>query len=366
MSEQNRLYKINKVKPGMILGSMIEDRLGRHLIESGTVLTEYYIEQLESYGIRSILIQLGDGKEKKKEVVLSEEAKKAVNRFRIPDPPSVKIEETVKKRITHGVELMYSHPDTKILKSVSEVIADDLINVIESNDAVAINVNDLKSADEDRFQHSVDVATIGIIMAKKLRYSKTKIRDIGIAGILHDIGKTKLPAEILNKQENLTEEEEKIMRNHAFYGYEIISSNRSIKASIADAVLQHHELGDGTGYPQNLKADQISPYAKIITVANIYDGLFTNRSAMQRVSPRQAVEILMAMSGQVDITVLQAFLNSMILYPVDSIVMLSNGDVAKVVRRIPGFITRPMVVSVTSGKVYDLSSKNYQNIVIVD
>ena len=83
-------------------------------------------------------------------------------------------------------------------------------------------------------------------------------------------------------------------------------------------------------------------------------------------SPRQAVEILMAMSGQVDITVLQAFLNSMILYPVDSIVMLSNGDVAKVVRRIPGFITRPMVVSVTSGKVYDLSSKNYQNIVIVD
>lgn len=360
-----RTFHINDVKSGMIIGTTIEDRLGRHLIERGTVLNDYRIGQLKSYGIRQVLIMFGKDATGDEEVQLSPKAKKAVELLRKEDPAKVKLQNNVKKRISTGIELMYANPDPKELKNIANSIATDLIDAIESNDAVALNINDLQTNDEYTFKHSVDVATIAMIIAKTEKYSKQQIHDIGMSGLLHDIGKTKVPANILNKPGRLTPDEFEIMKKHSEFGYDMVKDEPGIEKEISLAVLQHHEKRDGSGYPYGIGEAEISDFAKILTVSDIYDALVTDRPYKQGIEPRQAVEMLMAMTGQLDMTALKAFLSSMILYPVDSIVRLSNGEIALVVRKNDSYLMRPMVVGVMSGTVYDLASKQCQNIVIV-
>ena len=120
------------------------------------------------------------------------------------------------------------------------------------------------------------------------------------------------------------------------------------------AGLQHHERIDGSGYPLGFDTPKIAPFAKILAIADVYDALVTKRSYKDAYSQRDAVELLMSMTGQLDITVMRAFMSSMILYPVDSIVQLSNGERARVVKNNEHYILRPTVVGVDSGRVYNL------------
>lgn len=114
-------------------------------------------------------------------------------------PSKVKLSDSVRKRVSEGVQYIYNNTDSGQLASATNSIAKDLIDAIDSNDAIAIDINELKTSDEYTFKHSVDVATISMILAKQLGLSQKEIYEIGVAGLLHDIGKTKIPLEILNK-----------------------------------------------------------------------------------------------------------------------------------------------------------------------
>lgn len=98
------------------------------------------------------------------------------------------------------------------------------MSAIQTNNAVAIDISSLKTSDEYTFKHSVDVATISMVIAKKMGMSDEDIHQIGVTGLLHDLGKTKIPPEILNKPDRLNDEEFAIMRQHSVYGYRIIQS----------------------------------------------------------------------------------------------------------------------------------------------
>ena len=113
---------------------------------------------------------------------------------------------------------------------------------------------------------------------------------------------------------------------------------------------------DGKGYPFGYKEDKICPYAKILSVADVYDALVTERPYKKSFSQRTAVEMLMAMTGELDISSLRAFMGSVILYPVGSTVDLSNGERARVVENYEEAIMRPKVVGLTTGKIYDLAT----------
>ena len=233
-------------------------------------------------------------------------------------------------------------------------IADDLMSAINDNDAIAIDISALKTSDEYTFKHSVDVATIAMIVAKQQGLSPKEIREIGVAGLLHDVGKTKVPIEILNKPGKLNDEEFAIIKQHSVFSYRIIKDNPAFSPAVCLGVLQHHEKINGEGYPLRVPADKINPYAKVLAVADIYDALITERPYKAAFSQREAVEIIMSMTGELDFEIMKAFLESMILYPVGSIVELSNGEKAKVVENIPHYILRPTVVGIQSGKVYRL------------
>ena len=226
---------------------------------------------------------------------------------------------------------------------------------IMENDAVALNIDVLKVSDEYTFKHSVDVSTISMLIAKKSGFPEMDIQRIGMAGLLHDLGKSKVPNEVLNKAGKLTEEEFAIMKKHSLYGYQILKERKDIPQEVLMGVLQHHEKINGKGYPMGVSAEQISEYAKILSIADIYDALVTERPYKKAFSQQDAIEMIMAMTDELDITYMRNFLAIMILYPVDSVVTLSNGERARVVKNNPQYPLRPTVVSIKTGAVYNLS-----------
>lgn len=356
--------RTRQLQPGMKLDQSVVDRLGRNLVVRGAIIDEYIIQSLINLGVMNVYIQEGEVEDE--EVVISKAAQKQIDKLYTRDRSKLSISNSVRERISHGIESIYSNTDIENMASTTASITNDLMDAIDSNNAIAIDIGELKMSDEYTFKHSVDVATISMILAKQQGMSRQEIYEIGICGLLHDVGKTKVPLEILNKPGRLDDEEFSIMKQHSVFGYRMIKDKPDFNNNICMGVLQHHEKINGAGYPMGVEEKQISPYARIISVADIYDALITERPYKQAFSKRDAVEMIMSMTGELDIKAMKSFLESMILYPVGSIVDLSNGEKAKVVKNSPHYILRPTVVGVQSGRVYDLGEDlNCANVIIL-
>ena len=350
--------RTSSLKEGMKVDQSIIDKTRRVLIARGTVLDTYLIEALKRLGINGVYIREGEDAEPvlpKEDVKVSEKARKVIEKLTVEDRTRVTLSESVKKRVQEGISYLYSNTEAEDFADASKSIASELLKAIDDNDALAVDISMLKVSDEYTFKHSVDVATMAMVVAKKMGYSEEEVYDIGVAGLLHDLGKAKVPPEILNKPGKLTEEEFEIMKKHSIHSYNILKENKGIKDSVKLAVLQHHEKINGQGYPMGLEASQICKFAKILTVVDIYDALVTERPYKAAFTQRDAVEMLMAMTYELDMDALKGFLGSVILYPVNCIVQLSNGETARVVENYTEYILRPKVVGLQSGKVYDLA-----------
>lgn len=362
---QRKYMRTRELKPGMKLDQTIVDRLGRNLVTRGAPLDNYMIDGLLKLNIMSVYVQNGEY-EPLDEELIPLEIRKKIDSLRTVDRSKVTLSHSVKKRVTEGIQFIYNNVESADMVNAANTITNDLLSAIDSNDAIAIDISALKTSDEYTFKHSVDVATISMIVAKQQGLSRNQIREIGLAGLLHDIGKTKVPPEILNKPEKLTPEEFDIMKEHPVFGYEMMKNRPDSSPAISLGILQHHEKMNGNGYPLGCTGEKISPYARILTVADIYDALVTERAYKAAYSQRDAVELIMSMTDELDMTALKSFLESMILYPVDTIVELSNGEKAKVVENNPHYILRPTVVGITSGTVYNLSEDlSCANIIIM-
>lgn len=349
---RRRYMRTRQLKPGMKMDQSVVDRLGRNLVARGAIIDEYIIESLINLGVMNVYIQEGEVEDE--EIIISTKAQDQIDKLYTEDRSKLSLSKSVRERISHGIESIYSDTNVENMASTTASITNDLMDAIDSNNAIAIDIGELKTSDEYTFKHSVDVATISMILAKQQGLSRKEIYEIGICGLLHDVGKTKVPLEILNKPGRLDDEEFEIMKQHSVFGYRMIKDKPDFSEKICLGVLQHHEKINGSGYPMGVEEKQISPYARIISVADIYDALITERPYKQAFSKRDAVEMIMSMTGELDIRAMRSFLESMILYPVGSIVELSNGEKAKVVKNSPHYILRPTVVGVQSGRVYDL------------
>ena len=367
---KRRYISVRLLKTGMILDQAIIDKLGRTLIARGVALEEYQIEALQSMGVTGVYIL--EGKEeprkengKSKEPEIPKKVQKTIEKIKVEDKAKVRLSESVKKRVSEGMRYLYSNTESVHFADAADSIADDLMQSIEENDAIAVDIGMLKVSDEYTFKHSVDVATISMVIAKKYGMNDRQIHEIGISGLLHDVGKSKIPNEVLNKAGKLTDREFEIMRQHPVLGYHILQGKHNISKDVMLGVLQHHEKIDGTGYPLGLSEEKISPYAKIISVADIYDALVTERPYKEAMTQRDAVERLMAMTNELDITAMRSFMSSVILYPVGCTVQLSNGEAAKVVENNANYLLRPKVVGIRTGRIYNLAEDiNCANIVI--
>ncbi len=362
---KKRTYvRTRSLKEGMRIDQSIVDQTGRTLIARGTFLDDFMIDSLLKRGVGGIYTS--EGEDDPDEEMIPEPIKEKIEKLKVADPAKVKLTESVKARVSEGIQYLYQNTESENFTNATNNIANDLMKAVIENDAIAVDISTLKVSDEYTFKHSVDVATMAMIIAQKHGLSKDEIHEIGITGLLHDVGKSKIPNEILNKPAKLTDEEFAFMKQHTLLGYKILKEKDDIKGEIRLGVLQHHEKLNGKGYPQGLTSDKIVPYAKILAVADIYDALVTKRPYKEPFSQRDAVEMIMSMTSDLDIDIMKSFLESVILYPVGSTVKLSNGEKAKVVKNNRDYILRPKVVEFRSGRVYDLANDlKCANLVII-
>ncbi|MCM1180151.1 MAG: HD-GYP domain-containing protein [Clostridium sp.] len=353
------------LKPGMVIDQSIIDSTGRVLLGRKTPLDEYYINALQKLGIGGVYIREGEEEEIEENIEISPEVVEKIEKMRVADKAKLKLSESVKARVSEGIQYLYSNPESEGFTDAASSISNDLMKAITDNDAIAIDISTLKVSDEYTFKHSVDVASMSMIIAKRFGLDDKQVYQIGISGLLHDLGKSQIPNEILNKPGKLSDEEFTIMKNHPLIGYNIIKDKPDIAQEIKMGVLQHHEKINGRGYPLGLEGNRIHNYARILSVADIYDALVTERPYKKAFTPRDAVEMIMAMTGELDFGMIQSFLDSVVLYPVDSVVTLSTGEHAKVVQNNPGYPMRPKVVTLRQGKVYDLANDiAYANVIV--
>ncbi len=351
---KRKYVRTRSLQSGMKIDQAIVDRMGRTLIARGALLDDYMIESLMNRGVAGVYTVEGEEDEQEEREKVPEKTLETIEKLKVEDRAKVKLTESVKKRVATGIAYLYNNTESEDFYDATNSIASELMKAITDNDSIAVDVGALKVSDEYTFKHSVDVATMAMIIGKQHGLSDKEVYEIGIAGLLHDIGKTKIPNELLNKAGKLTDEEFALMKQHALFGYSILKDKKELPEAILMGVLQHHEKLNGNGYPLGVPEDKINEYAKIISTADIYDALVTERPYKKAFSPRDAVEMIMAMTDELDIHVMRSFLDSVILYPVGSTVQLSNGESARVVENNPNYVLRPKVVGLKTGKVYNL------------
>ena len=357
---KRKYLALRVVEPGMIIDQAIMDRAGRVLIARRTQLEEFHIAGLKKMGVAGIYIREGeeDPEEEKKaeEPKIPEAIQKKYDQVKVDDPAKVELKESVRQRVAQGIQYLYQDTGSQDFCDATKSITEDLMKAIADNDAIAVDISALKISDEYTFKHSVDVATMSMIVAKRYGFNPKQVYDIGIAGLLHDIGKAHIPNELLNKAGKLTDEEFAIMKQHSVFGYRVLADKQDFSNNIKMGVLQHHEKTNGKGYPMGVTGEKINLFAKIISVADIYDALVTERPYKKPFSPRSAVEMIMSMTGELDIDAMRCFMESVILYPVGTDVELSNGERARVIENSPYHVLRPKVLGLTTGKVYNLAT----------
>ncbi len=355
----------------MIIDQAIVDRAGRVLIARGTQIDSFHKESLAKMGVNGVYIREGEEDEdsakgmQEEKPVLAPAVEKQIEKSTVADRAKVNLSESVKARVAEGIQYLYSDTESADFTSATRTITDDLMKAISDNDALAVDISALKVSDEYTFKHSVDVATMSMIVAKRHGLSDKDVYEIGISGLLHDVGKSKIPNEILNKAAKLTDDEFAMMKQHSLFGYSILKEKDDLSNQIKMGVLQHHEKINSKGYPMGVGEGQINLFAKIISVADIYDALVTERPYKKPFSPRDAVEMIMSMTGELDIDVMRSFLESVILYPVGTDVELSCGEKARVVENNPQYVLRPKVVGHKTGKTYDLALLENASIIIL-
>jgi len=226
--------------------------------------------------------------------------------------------------------------DVKMGKQVEMEQVNPVINKLSDsvlrNHNALLGLSRIRIMDHYTFEHSVSIAVLLMSFAKSMGLSQEIIKEVGTGGLLHDIGKTLTPDEILNKPGKLTDEEFTIMRNHVVESKNILEKTKGISQIALDVAAQHHERYDGSGYPNGLKGDEISLYGQMSSIVDVYDAITANRCYHKGEEPSVVLKLLMKWSKtHFNPELVQKFIQSVGIYPAGSLVMLNNYHLAKVI-----------------------------------
>ncbi|WP_372995001.1 HD-GYP domain-containing protein [Marinobacter sp.] len=236
------------------------------------------------------------------------------------------------------------------LNKAREVV-DDCVDSILRNDDALLLLTKLKNKDEYTAEHCLNVSILSAAFGKKLGLLEEEIRTLGLCGLLHDIGKAKVPVDILQKPGGLTPEEYGIMQNHANWGRDMLMAMPKVVHAAVDVAYNHHERLDGKGYPRALVDYQIPYFAKIVAIVDTYDAITSNRAYDRARSSMEALEIIHRFRGsQFDPDLTREFVLMIGIYPPGSIVEMKSGEVAIVIASNPRNRRKPKVMLVRDEK----------------
>lgn len=328
-----RLLPIYQCEPGMKLAKKIFSSDGIVLLGDNQELTTRLISRLEECGVQYVYI--------------------ADPRTEDVDAPSILSEETFRmsiKEIRTSFRELMSRPNTR-KGSTYPFIAQPFRNVMNSiidelsgqKEAVIMLMN-MGTVDHYLYQHSLNVGVYTTLLGIAHGYSRDEVMTLGMGALLHDVGKTQISSELLNKPGALTCEEYEVMKTHAQLGFELLKDEPNMPLLAAHCAYQHHERLDGSGYPRGIQRDEIHEYAKWVGLVDSYDAMTTNRSYSSPILPHDAMERLFAGSGTLyEQSMLELFRDKVAIYPIGISVRLSSGERGVVVDMNHSYPQRPIV-----------------------
>jgi putative nucleotidyltransferase with HDIG domain len=349
-----RLEFINRVKENDVLGKSILSTDGKVLLRAGVKITNSYMNKLKKLGVFYVYLE-----------------DERFDDVEIEDEQLTSLKQATMKSMSNIMSNVHDFNGKAVKESLNDV--EELIKYIIEVGDVNKSLFDIKTYDNYTYVHSLDTCIMSTFLGISSGYSDQELKNLGIGAILHDVGKTKVPHGIISKQGKLTDDEFMEIKKHTLYGSEILKKNYSIPDPVIKIVEQHHERIDGRGYPYGLTANQISKFAKIVCVSDVYDAVSNDRCYRRKFSPNDAYELILAGSGSIfDEQVVNSFRNTFAIYPLGACVRLSNGEEGYVVRQNKGFPDRPIIrviydsVTKKPRSIFEIDLLQYSNVVIED
>lgn len=342
--------KTSMLMPGMIIAENVYNYNNQLILPKGMELTDKAITKLEFYSVLYVFVEdyesneapqmseiekivEQDQKSYAKKVQSSESFKKFRQTF-------VQEIDHIKNNINDVVERNAPLDTDTLLREVDNLVS---LDTAATSYSVFDMLHNMREFDDATFVHCLNVSLICTVFARWLNLSPEEVRLASICGLLHDIGKLKIPEEIITKPARLTEQEYNIIKKHPIEGYNILK-NQNIDEHIKNAALMHHEKYDGSGYPLALKGDKIDFYARLVTIADVYDATTSARVYRGPLCPFKVIE-LFEQEGfeKYDAQMIIIFLENIVNTYMNNKVRLSNGKEGEIVFINKTHLAYPMV-----------------------
>jgi putative nucleotidyltransferase with HDIG domain len=330
------------LRSGMVIAQPVIAENGQILLDRGVILTDDYIKNLHNWEITSVRI------------------KRPEKSSRCSRPFISTYKETLD---------LVAATFTKVQKfkevpiAECKELAENYIELMIDIEGVLDSLYRVKTHHAYTFSHSLNVAILTGLLGKWMGFKRTQLKNLILAGLLHDIGKALIPQKILDKPGALSAEEMEIVKTHTMQGYNLLVDCHEIAKDVKLGVLQHHEREDGSGYPLGLRGGDINILAKFVAVADVYDAMTTERSYRKKLPPFTAINLMLGnMGNQLDSIICLTLLAKLWRYLIGTRVILSNGEQGQVVQ-VGNIANAKPVIQLDDGRLLDLD--NHEKITIV-
>ncbi len=356
--EQTKTQLTAMLKPGMIAAEDTYSDNNHLIFKKGTPLTAELISKLRTYTVRSVKIVISDGNDQT--IPMAEPATPVEQTYfdRVKTTEEFK---AFQQKFTNTLSAFENQLNDIVVKNSANAVEDMLqgLNALLTRSRNPLHLLDMiqcmRGFDDSTYAHSLNVSLICNVIGSWLHLSTKDMHILKTAGMLHDIGKLKIPHDIIKKPGRLTEEEFHMIQSHPAYGYEILK-DKPLDNRIKLAAYQHHEKYNGKGYPNHLAGDQIDFFASIVTVADVYDAMTADRCYRKGICPFTVIATLAQEQDMYNPNVLYTFMQRTVEAYINTEVRLSNGEKGRVILLNKSVPSRPMVM--TTQGLHDLAKES--------
>ncbi|MCX7570181.1 HD-GYP domain-containing protein [Tumebacillus sp. DT12] len=341
-----RLAPVSLSLVNSVLARPILDEKGTVLIGSGVRLSERMITRLKQLGVSSLYIE----DERTDDLVIVDAVSDETRRGAVNAVYNSMVQ------LAENDKGLRRASRPQIGRDLSQVFQ-NILGDLKANKSGLISLASIYTMDGYLFHKSVNVAILATAIGLAKGYAAKELTELGMGALLHDIGNTKVPAELLNKPGIYSEIEFQTVKKHTEWGFDILREQDGISLLSAHVALQHHERVDGSGYPRGLRGKEIHEYAQIVGICDVYEALISRRFHREAHLPHEALEFVMATGGTLfDHNLVTLFAKNVAIYPIGMTVRLNTNETAVVVSLNPEYPQRPVVRLLTddSGRQLDM------------